>query len=98
MAKSFKTAAAAPNFMDLITQGLQDTPDVQGVRTVQDTPATKSTPAVQRERLSLRLPVDVKEYLQEAAYRESTPAHSVSITEYLVKLVREDKAKHQHKK
>ena len=92
MAKSFKTAAAAPNFMDLITQGVQDAPDVQGVRTVQDTPATKSTPAVQRERLSL------KEYLQEAAYRESTPAHSVSITEYLVKLVREDKAKHQHKK
>ena len=41
-------------------------------------------------RLNLRIPEDIREYLQAAAYRESSPKKRVSITEYLCQLVRQD--------
>ena len=41
-------------------------------------------------RLNLRIPEDIRDYLQAAAYRESTPRKRVSLTEYLCQLVRQD--------
>ena len=41
-------------------------------------------------RLNLRIPEDIREYLQAAAYRESSPKKRVSLTEYLCQLVRQD--------
>ena len=46
------------------------------------------------ERLNLLIPQDIKEYLRASAYRESSPLHLVSITEYFCKICREDMRKH----
>lgn len=51
--------------------------------------AQPSTDA-QRARLNLSIPKDIRDYLQAAAYRESTPRKRVSLTEYLCQLVRQD--------
>ena len=48
-------------------------------------------------RLNLRVPADVKEWLYEAAYNESTPTRHVSATAYLVELVRADREAHKGK-
>lgn len=45
--------------------------------------------------LSLRIPAEIKEYLLAAAYRESSPAKMYSVTEYFVRLVREDMERHK---
>lgn len=42
------------------------------------------------ERLSLKIPREIKEYMIAAAYRESGPTHIVTVTEYLVNLVKKD--------
>lgn len=42
-------------------------------------------------RLNLKIPVEIKDYLQEAAYLASSPKKIVSLTEYLCDLVRKDK-------
>lgn len=49
------------------------------------------------ERLNLSIPAEIKEYLQEAAYRESSPQKFVSLTQYLCQLVRADMEKHRDK-
>lgn len=54
-------------------------------------PAKYSQPM---ERLNLKIPVDVKEYLYAAAYRASSSKKQVSVTEYLCKIVREDMERH----
>ena len=54
----------------------------------------QSTPTV---RLNLRVPADVKEWLYEAAYNESTPTRHVSATAYLTELVRADRDRHKGK-
>lgn len=43
-----------------------------------------------RYRLNLSLPIDCKNHLQEAAFRESTPTKRISVTGYLINLIRED--------
>lgn len=47
------------------------------------------------ERLNLKIPPEIKAYLQTAAYRESSPTKTVSLTEYLCELVRADMEKHK---
>lgn len=91
--KSMKAAATAgTSVFEQIASGnaqnIQDVANVQDVLDVQDTQA----PLV---RLNLRLPADIKEYLQAAAYRESSAKHTVTITEYLCKLIRADMEKHK---
>lgn len=43
-----------------------------------------------RYRLNLSLPIDCKNHLENAAFRASSPTKRVSITSYLVKLIRDD--------
>ena len=47
------------------------------------------------ERLNLKIPPEIKAYLQAAAYRESSPTKTVSLTEYLCELVRADMEKYK---
>lgn len=61
---------------------------------VQDVDNTQNTDMV---RLNLRVPKDVKEWLYQAAYNESTPTRHVSATAYLVELVRADRDRHESK-
>ena len=86
-----KTAAAqGTSVFDAIATGyVQDVQDVHNTVDVQD------VKSVQYERLNLRIPADIKEYLYEAAFRESTAKKSVSVTEYLCELVRADMEKHK---
>lgn len=41
------------------------------------------------------VPVKIRSYLVTAAYRKSTPHHTVSLTEYFCELVHQDMLKHQ---
>lgn len=63
-------------------EATKDAQDAQGVEYV---------------RMTLRVPTDVKEWLYEAAFSESTPTRRVSATAYLVELVRADRDKHKGK-
>lgn len=45
-------------------------------------------------RLNLRVPKDVKDWLYEASFNESTATRRVSATQYLVELVRMDRNNH----
>ena len=102
--KSIKdTAAAGTSVFDQIINGnaqdAQNVTDVQDVQRVKDA-KKKATPAadkVELERLNLKIPADIKAYLQAAAYRESSPTKTVSLTEYLCELVRADMKKHKDK-
>lgn len=104
--KSIKdTAAAGTSVFNQILEGnIQDAPDVSDVQDVQDVPKVqdapkrtgrppKTTPPL--ERLNLKIPPEIKAYLQAAAYRESSPTKTVSLTEYLCELVRADMEKHK---
>lgn len=101
--KSMKAAATAgTSVFDQLVQGVQDAEnvtDVQDVQNVQSVPAARpGRPAKTTqplERLNLKIPADIKEYLQAAAYRESSPKKTVSLTEYLCDLVRADMEKHK---
>ena len=101
--KSMKAAATAgTSVFDQLAQGAQDAEnvtDVQDVQNVQSAPAAKPGRPVKTtqplERLNLKIPADIKEYLQAAAYRESSPKKTVSLTEYLCDLVRADMEKHK---
>ena len=74
----------------------QDAPSVQDVRDAKPTKNAKpAKDTVPMERLNLKIPADIKEYLQAAAYRESSPKHIVSLTEYLCDLVRRDMELHK---
>ena len=72
--------------------GVQDAKNISDVRGTIDVPQVLGKP--QLERLNLKIPADLKAYLQAAAYRESSPTHTVSLTEYLCNLVRADMEKH----
>lgn len=63
-------------------EAAKDAQDAQGVEYV---------------RMTLRVPTDVKEWLYEAAFSESTPTRRVSATAYLVELVRADRDKQKGK-
>lgn len=52
---------------------------------------------VQYYRFNLKMPIAYKNYLQSAAYECSTPRHTVTITEYINMLIREDMKAHSKK-
>ena len=94
--KSMKDAAAAgTSVFDQIATGTQNVNNVQDVQDVKAVKNAQDAEKMPTERLNLRIPADVKAYLMAAAYRESSPTKQVSLTEYLVRLVREDMAKHK---
>ena len=93
--KSMKDAAAAgTSVFDQIASGnvqsVQDVTDVQDVKNVKD--ANKKGEPL--ERLNLKIPAEIKEYLTVAAAKASiAQRRNISLTEYLIQLVREDMAK-----
>ena len=93
--KSMKDAAAAgTSVFDQIAsrnvQSVQDATDVQDVKNVKDV-NKKGEPL---ERLNLKIPAEIKEYLTVAAAKASiAQRRNISLTEYLIQLVREDMAK-----
>ena len=93
--KSMKDAAAAgTSVFDQIASGnvqsVQDVIDVQDVKNVKDV-NKKGEPL---ERLNLKIPAEIKEYLTVAAAKASiAQRRNISLTEYLIQLVREDMAK-----
>ena len=95
-------ASASANALDIIIRGPQayqpqdaqdtrDSQDTQHVKRAQGRPRTQDVPM---ERLNLKIPAEIKAYLQAAAYRESSPTHTVSLTEYLCSIIRADMEKH----
>lgn len=93
--KSMKDAAAAgTSVFDQIASGnvqsVQDVINVQDVKNVKDV-NKKGEPL---ERLNLKIPAEIKEYLNVAAAKASiAQRRNISLTEYLIQLVREDMAK-----
>lgn len=93
--KSMKDAAAAgTSVFDQIASGnvqnAQGVKDVQDVQDVQDV-NKKGEPL---ERLNLKIPAEIKEYLTVAAAKASiAQRRNISLTEYLIQIVREDMAK-----
>ena len=96
--KSMKDAAAAgTSVFDQIASGnvqsVQDVTDVQDAKNVKDVKGVnkKGEPL---ERLNLKIPAEIKEYLTVAAAKASiAQRRNISLTEYLIQLVREDMAK-----
>lgn len=90
--KSMKDAAAAgTSVFDQIASGnvqsVQDAIDVQDVKNVKDV-NKKGEPL---ERLNLKIPAEIKEYLTVAAAKASiAQRRNISLTEYLCDLVRAD--------
>lgn len=92
--KSMKDAAAAgTSVFDQIASGnVQDAKDVQDVQNVQDV-NKKGEPL---ERLNLKIPAAIKEYLTVAAAKASIEQRrNISLTEYLCDLVRADMDKNE---
>jgi hypothetical protein len=96
--KSMKDAAAAgTSVFDQIASGnvqsvqdVTDAQDVQNAKNVKDV-NKKGEPL---ERLNLKIPAEIKEYLTVAAAKASiAQRRNISLTEYLIQLVREDMAK-----
>lgn len=93
--KSMKDAAAAgTSVFDQIASGnvqdVQNVPDVQDAKNAKDV-NKKGEPL---ERLNLKIPAEIKEYLTVAAAKASiAQRRNISLTEYLIQLVREDMAK-----
>ena len=93
--KSMKDAAAAgTSVFDQIASGnvqsVQDATDVQDVKNVKDV-NKRGEPL---ERLNLKIPAEIKEYLTVAAAKASiAQRRNISLTEYLIQIVREDMAK-----
>ena len=96
--KSMKDGAAAgTSVFDQIASGnvqsVQDATDVQDVQNVQNAKDVnkKGEPL---ERLNLKIPAEIKEYLTVAAAKASiAQRRNISLTEYLIQIVREDMAK-----
>ena len=106
--KSMKDAAmAATSVFDQIARGTSNTQDtnnvqyVQNVSSVSNAENTKNAQDVNKDgipltRLNLKIPVELREYLTIAAARTSIEQRrTVSLTEYLCMLVREDMKKHE---
>ena len=96
--KSMKEAATAgTSVFDQIASGnvqhaenVTDVQDVQNVQNVKDV-NKKGEPL---ERLNLKIPAEIKEYLTVAAAKASiAQRRNISLTEYLIQIVREDMAK-----
>lgn len=98
--KSMKEAATAgTSVFDQIASGnvqhaenVTDVQDVQNVQNVKDV-NKKGEPL---ERLNLKIPAEIKEYLTVAAAKASIEQRrNISLTEYLCDLVRADKEKNE---
>lgn len=96
--KSMKAAATAgTSVFDQIASGnvqhaenVTDVQDVQNVQNAKDV-NKKGEPL---ERLNLKIPAEIKEYLTVAAAKASiAQRRNISLTEYLLQIVREDMAK-----
>ena len=96
--KSMKEAATAgTSVLDQIASGnvqhaenVTDVQDVQNVQNAKDV-NKKGEPL---ERLNLKIPAEIKEYLTVAAAKASiAQRRNISLTEYLIQIVREDMAK-----
>jgi hypothetical protein len=81
-------------------QDVRKTPDVQAVPDAQ--PVKKKDPRgrkpseIPHERLTLKIPTEIKKYLQEAAAVETGKRRKlVTLTDYLCELVRADMEKHK---
>lgn len=100
-----KEVIPAPTTSD--AQGIKDTqntPDATATKDVQNTPDTqmrrrgrKPNPDKQPiERLNLKIPAALKQYLIIAAARASLEQErQISITEYICDLIADDKARHE---
>ena len=96
--KSMKAAATAgTSVFDQIVSGnaqhAENATDVQDVQNVQNAKDLnkKGEPL---ERLNLKIPAEIKEYLTVAAAKASiAQRRNISLTEYLIQIVREDMAK-----
>lgn len=93
--KSMKDAAAAgTSVFDQIASGhVQSAENVTGVQDVKNVKDVnkKGEPL---ERLNLKIPAEIKEYLTVAAAKASiAQRRNISLTEYLIQIVREDMAK-----
>ena len=83
------------------TQGAQETKRVGYVNIIPNAPRGAGRPRKyeeQMERLHIKLPLEMKLYLQEAIYKDSAPGHMVTITEYIIKLICEDMERNQQQK
>lgn len=94
--KDMKAAAAAgTSVFDQIASG--NVTDVQNVQDVQNTKNVKKvqkTEKVPMERLNLKIPTELKEYLNVAAAQMSIEQRrNVSLTEYLCGLIKADMEK-----
>ena len=96
--KSMKAAATAgTSVFDQIASGnvqhaenVTDVQDVQNVQNAKDV-NKKGEPL---ERLNLKIPAEIKEYLTVAAAKASiAQRRNISLSEYLIQIVREDMAK-----
>lgn len=92
MAKKLQGAAAASaDIFDTIARGA--TEETQNTEDTLAIEATEDTKTIKYYRFNLKMPIELKEYLQAAAYRESSPQKIVTITEYICNLIRADMEK-----
>lgn len=92
------TKENASILMQMVQGGTQDVNNVNNVNStnnVKDVKRGKRAKYPNEVRISLMIPMYIKEYLQAAAYRESNAKHTVSINEYLCDLVVADMEKHK---
>lgn len=90
--KATKNAKAVKN-----TKAVQDVQDVQDVLHVKGDPNTDKN-GVPMERLNLKIPTEIKEYLTvEAAKKSIEQRRNVSLTQYLIELVERDMELHKGK-
>lgn len=92
--KGFNTAATqGASVIDQLASGAKAVPDVTDVQDVKNVKGVnkKGEPL---ERLNLKIPAEIKEYLTVAAAKASiAQRRNISLTEYLIQIVREDMAK-----
>lgn len=101
--KSMKEAATAgTSVFDQIASGnvqhAENVTDVQDVQNVQDAKNAKDVnkKGEPLERLNLKIPAEIKEYLTVAAAKTSIEQRrNISLTEYLIQIVREDMTKNK---
>ena len=97
MAKNLKGAAAASaDIFDTITRGnVQDAEAVQHAQNAQNAKDVNKE-GIELARLNLKIPAEIKEYLTVAAAKASIEQRrNISLTEYLIQLVREDMERHK---
>lgn len=97
--KGFNTAATqGASVIDQLASGAKAVPDAKDVKDVQGVKDVKDTnkEGVELARLNLKIPAELKEYLTVAAAKASIDQRrNISLTEYLIQLVREDMAKNE---